>query len=86
MRPLPVGKDLRKRAEELGVVIYRDDPNEPKGVNSIFREMVSEAELQKRVVGAEQHLLSRRLWIISVIASVASALSAAAAWCAVLMK
>ncbi|MFA5372481.1 MAG: hypothetical protein WC298_10980 [Sideroxydans sp.] len=85
MSPLPTGAALRKRAEKLGVVIYQDDSNEPHGVNEIFRAVVSEAELQRRVVEAEQHLLSKRLWVISVIASVASVLSAAAAWCAVVI-
>lgn len=83
MLPLPTGEALRKRAAQLGVVIFQDDPNEPRGVNQIFRAVASDAELQKRVIEAEQHLLTQRMWIITVIASAASLLSAVVAWYAV---
>ena len=85
MCPLPTGEALKNKAKKLGVVIFLDDPNEPRGVNQIFRAVVSEAELQRRVIEAEKHLLSQRLRMISVIASIASVLSAASAWCAVIM-
>ena len=83
---LPTGEALRKRAEILGVVITKDDPNEPSGAYEMFRAMVSDAELQRRVIEAERHLQAQRMWVIAVIAAVASVLSALAAWCAVYMK
>ena len=86
MNPLPTGEALRKRAEKLGVVITKDDPTEPSGVYEIFRAVVSEAELQRRVIEAERHIYSQRMWIIAVIAATASAVSALAAWCAVYLK
>ena len=85
-KALPTGEALRKRADELGVVITKDDPNEPSGAYEMFRGMVSEAEVQRRVIDAERHLQSQRMWIISVVAAVASVISALAAWCAVYFK
>lgn len=86
MIALPTGENLRKRAEELGIVITIDDPNEPSGVYSMFRPVASEAELQRRVIEAERHIQAQRMWIIAVIAAVASVISALAAWCAIFLK
>ena len=85
-KALPTGEALRKRAEELGVVITKDDPNEPVGAYKMFRAVVSEAELQRRVIDAERHLQAQRMWIIAVIAATSSVVSAIAAWCAVYLK
>jgi hypothetical protein len=85
-KSLPTGEALRKRAEELGVVITKDDPNEPSGVYEIFRAVVSEAEVQRRVIDAERHLQAQRMWVIAVIAAIASIVSALAAWCAVYLN
>ena len=83
---LLTGEALRRRAEMLGVVMTKDDPVEPSGSYEMFRAVVSEAELQRRVIEAERHLQAQRMWVIAVIAAVASVLSALAAWCAVYIK
>lgn len=52
----------------------------------MFRAVVSEAELQRRVIDAEHHLQAQRMWVIAVIAAFASVISAIAAWFAVYLK
>ena len=74
---------LQERAEQLGVVVTTDNPNESHGAYEIFRQRISEAELQSRVMEAERHVLARRAWFVTVIAAIASAISALAAWTAV---
>jgi len=68
------GQELLARARELGVSehdLYRDSgPNE--------------AELQRRVLEAERANREAWLWLLAVIAAIASLFSAAAAWLAVL--
>ncbi|BCT68807.1 MULTISPECIES: hypothetical protein [unclassified Nitrosospira] len=83
---LPTGEALRKRAETLGVVITKDDPNESSGAYEVFRARVSDAELQRRVIEAERHLQAQKMWVMAIIAAGASVVSALAAWCAVYMR
>ena len=82
-KPLLRGNALQERAEQLGVVVTTDNPNESHGAYEIFRQRISEAELQSRVMEAERHVLARRAWFVTVIAAIASAISALAAWTAV---
>jgi len=70
------GNELTNRAEELGVSMRN---------NSAVRDVVPEAELQKRVIEAERAIRENNLWIIAVIAAISSLLSAFASWIAVLM-
>lgn len=85
-KQIPSGEDLRRRAEELGVVITKDDPTEPSGDYKMFRAVVSEAELQQRVLAAENMLSARRAWIYAAISAAASFVSALAALAAVFMQ
>ena len=83
---LLTGEALKMRADELGVVRVIDDPNEPTGDYTMFRAAVSEAELQRRVIDAERYLQGQRMWLVAVISSTASIVSALAAWFAVYLK
>ena len=77
MKKLLQGKDLRKRASELGVSSL--ELSDTKG-------NISEPELQRRVIEAERSLREHRLWIIALSSAIASIISAIAAWYAVIVK
>ena len=68
------GDELKKRAEELGVSFQ-----ELWDTNGIM----SEPELQRRVMEAERSLRESKMWLIAVISAIASIVSALAAWAAV---
>ena len=68
------GKELLARARELGI-----------SEHDLYRESgPNEAELQRRVLEAERAHRESRLWLVAVIAAIASLFSAVAAWLAVL--
>lgn len=77
------GHELVERAKQLGVSIYREDANVPIGTDPIIAPVVSEFEIQRRVMEAERHLREHRLWIAAVVSAVIAFLSAIAAWSAV---
>ena len=77
------GHELVERAKQLGVSIYRDDANVPIGTNPIMAPIVSEFEIQSRVMEAERHLREHKLWIIAVVSAAIALISALAAWTAV---
>ena len=79
MHKLPTGKELRERAEALGVVISVDDPTESRGTNHLFRAVASDAEIQRRVVDAEVRNVALRGWTIAFVSAIASVVSAIAA-------
>ena len=73
MKKILQGKELENRAEELGVSFDR-----------LYSEAgINEPELQKRVLEAERSLRESRLWQIALTSSIASVVSAIAAWFAV---
>lgn len=78
------GHELVERAEQLGISIYREDANVPIGTKPIMAPVVSEFEIQRRVMEAERHLREQRLWIVAVISAVFAIVSAIAAWAAVI--
>lgn len=80
------GHELVERAKQLGVCIYRDDANVPIGQSSIMAPVVSEFEIQRRVMEAERHLREHRLWIVAVISAAIALVSAIAAWAAVIFQ
>ena len=77
------GHELVERAKDLGISIYRDDANVPIGTNPIMAPVVSEFEIQRRVMDAERHLREHRLWVVAVVSAVIAFISAIAAWSAV---
>ena len=77
------GHELVERAMELGVYIYRDDANVPIGTNPVMAPIVSEIEIQRRVMEAERHLREHRLWVVAVVSAVIAFISVIAAWSAV---
>ncbi len=76
---LPTGDELRDRANKLGVDLKHEIGLPPQTFPA------PENVLQRRVIEAERHLREQRLWVIAVISSVASIISALAAWTAVLV-
>jgi hypothetical protein len=74
------GKELEKRAEELGVSL--DETWDVGGERPILKE----PELQRRVREAERARRDRNFWIVALVSSIASACSAVAAWIAVLKR
>jgi hypothetical protein len=83
MRKLPQGEALISRAKALGVTLSSDAVPTATGPNAIFRALSSEADLQRRVIDAELRLLATRGWIAAVLSSIASIVSALAAWAAI---
>lgn len=81
-RRLPSGDALMRRAEELGVSIASGEQ-----INVAGKGMASipahEHEIQRRVLEAERHLRESRLWSVALVSAVASVISAAAAWVAI---
>ncbi|PIV84033.1 MAG: hypothetical protein COZ28_00975 [Candidatus Moranbacteria bacterium CG_4_10_14_3_um_filter_44_15] len=72
------GKELLEEAEKLGVA--RDGINLPGSFH--FRE----GALQQRVRNAKNTRYAQMTWIIALISAIASAISAIAAWTAILKK
>lgn len=83
MRKLPVGDELQKRAEQLGVAIETDQSVLVPGRGNVSR-IAEDYELQRRVLEAERHMREHRLWLVALISAVASVVSAVAAWLAVI--
>lgn len=69
------GDELKARAEELGV-----------SMNELYdtQGIISEPELQRRVVEAERSIRESKLWVVAVIAAISAVISALGAWAAVL--
>lgn len=76
---IPTGEALKQRALELGVVNTLDDPNEPDGNYRMFRAVVSESELQQRVMAAENMISAQRAWRYAALSGAASLVTAFAA-------
>lgn len=72
---LLIGNELIARATKLGVSTTND---------TTVRNVVPEAELQRRVIEAERAIRDKRLWIVALFSALASIVSAIAAWTAVL--
>lgn len=86
MQKLLTGEALRTHAVKLGVVLTIDDPNESKGSYEMFRAVISESELQKRVLEAERHIQAQRMGWVAIVASGASVVSAITALLAVYFR
>ena len=88
MRQLLQGQALREHARVLGVSLeglpaqLSEDPYGRTG----NIDQLNDPEIQKRVMEAERRLREGRLWLLALIAAVASVVSAAAAWYAVVHK
>jgi hypothetical protein len=82
-KQLLTGHELIEKAKELGVYIYQDYANVPIGTNPIMAPIVSEYEIQRRVIEAEKHIREHRLWVVSVISAIIAITSAIGAWAAV---
>ena len=84
-KKLLTGDALRVRAEELGVITSGDGLVTIPGKGTIPLP-APDYELQRRVLEAERHLREHRLWLVAMVSAVASAISAVAAWLAILLK
>jgi hypothetical protein len=73
------GEELRKRAEELGVSM---SPGEDMSAGGT----VLEPAMQRRVMETERAQREERLWLVALFSAIASAISAVAAWCAVVCR
>jgi len=73
------GNKLKEQAEKLGVSSLGDRIRS----DTSARHNVDEHVLQKRVLEAMRHRRDSWVWIIAVISSTASVISALAAWYAV---
>jgi len=71
---LKTGDPLLKEAEDLGVSL------------SEIGGPINYAELQKRVMEAKRFQRDSRLWAVALASAIASILSAAAAWYAVVYR
>ncbi len=76
MKQLPLGKKLIELAIELGVTFYESAgaPGE------------NEAIMQARVLAALRERRDSRLWIVALVSAIASALSAFAAFYAIVFR
>lgn len=83
MKKILEGDALEKRAIKLGIDIQGNYIIQ--GYTKRFKS-ASDFELQKRVSAAESSIMGKRLWLIALISSIASVISAATAIIAVLMK
>ena len=82
MKRLLQGDELEKRALELGVDIQGSAITQ----SSMGRQKrADDSELQRRVIEAERSHRESRLWLIAVISSIASVISAATAIVAVVL-
>jgi hypothetical protein len=77
---LPQGQALEDRARDLGVSLH--ETIDSSGGHAVLRE----PELQRRVLEAERSLREHRLWWLALVSAVASAISAAGAWRAVMCR
>lgn len=83
MKKLLQGKELEKRAKELGI--------ECSGLETRMRDSgehvkVYEFELQRKIMETERSIREHRLWIVALFSAIASAISAGAAWFAIFLK
>lgn len=79
MGKLPTDEiELRELAQRLGVSTH--------GTVDPTRGKTNIPELQSRIINAQRSIREGRLWWIALISAISSALSALAAWTAVLMK
>jgi hypothetical protein len=76
MSKLLQGSELEQRCTELGISIEGPPRTQSSPPNS---PRASDFELQRRLLEAERSLRESRLWLVALISSVASVLSAAAA-------
>ena len=83
MRKLLQGDELEKRAIELGVGIQGSPITQSI---SGRHKRADDAELQHRVSEAERSQRESKLWIVALVSSIASVISAVTALCAVLIK
>ena len=82
MKKLLQGDELEKRALELGVDIQGSAITQ----SSMGRQKrADDSELQRRVIETERSHRESRLWLIAVISSIASVISAATAIVAVVL-
>ncbi len=83
MRKLLQGDELEKRAIELGI----DIQGLPINQSSMGRQKrADDSELQRRVIEAERSIRESRIWVIALISSIASLVSAATAIIAVVTR
>lgn len=83
MKKMPEGEALEQRCRELGVDIEGDLIF---ASSSGRHSRASDYELQRRLIDVKRSIRESRLWVVAVISAIASALSAGAAWLAVLLK
>jgi hypothetical protein len=76
MKKLLTGHALEQRARELGVSFHSLATSSGND-HSI---------LQQRVIEAERAIRESKLWIVALVSAIASAISALAAWTAVVFK
>ena len=76
MKKLLTGEALEQRARELGVS-FHSLATQSGNDHSI---------LQQRVIEAERAIRESMLWIVALVSAIASAISALAAWAAVVLK
>lgn len=76
MSKLLQGSELEQRCTEIGISI--DGPPRTQS-SSGGSPRASDFELQRRLIEAERSLRESRVWLVALISSVASVLSAAAA-------
>jgi len=88
MKRLLEAQELRERARELGVSLEglpAQLTEDPYG-RSANIDQLNDPEIQRRVMEAERRIREGRLWLLAVISALASVVSAAAAWYAVVHK
>ena len=78
-------QELLRRCEALGIST-RSGIYKPKAEAWVEIGEASEPELQRRIREEERHRREHKLWIVAVVAALASLVSAMAAWVAVLSK
>jgi hypothetical protein len=76
MKQLPQGKELDQLARDLGVSFHA----------SAGASGSNEAIIQERVLAALREKRDSKLWIVALVSAIASAVSALAAWCAILYR
>lgn len=82
LKKLPEGDELTSKCEESGIDLTGD----PITGSISGRRKADQAELQKRLLNFYAHKRNERLWIIALLSSIASVLSAVAAWIAIAME
>ena len=81
MKKLLQGDELERRRKELGVDTQGDAITQS---SSGRRPRADDAELQRRVLDAERSIRESRLWLLALLSTIASVVSAIAAWVATL--